>query len=123
LSIAWRSARDFSGSGCPAVTYGMNARRPCSRSALNRRAMASDEIVADTDSVAFWVLGLDDRAVERAFRITIGEVHERPRMLHCPHRVAHDANHGTRQHFGKRIDGVHDAELEGIENHEGAHRI
>ena len=79
-------------SGCPAVTYGTNARRPLTRSAANRFAMASEEIVANPDAIALGILRLDDRAEVQAIRALVREVHERSGGLEVALRVADHAH-------------------------------
>src|SRR5689334_7512996 len=121
-----RSSRLRDGSGCPAVTYGTNARRRSARSSANRRSIApcvSDEVVADADAITIGVLRLDDGALEDTRRISVGEIDEGARVHQVSTGVSHDSNDRSRQHVLNRIDRMDDSELEGVEHDERSHGI
>src|SRR4051812_27437021 len=109
--------------GCPAVTYGTSARRPDARSCANRSATRSDEVVADTNTVPIGLIRLDDRSLERAVLSAVGEIDQISGKEHVAFVVAHDTHDRPREHFGDRVVGVHQSELEGIEYDESANRI
>src|SRR5262252_3218703 len=85
-------------SGYPAVMYGTSARRFCARSSANRRAMTSDEIVANPDAIPLWVFGLDDRAKIHAVRVSVGQIGEHAWMRQVAERVGDDAHDRAREH-------------------------
>src|SRR6185295_15151606 len=91
-------------SGCPAVTYGTKARRPVALSVAKRRAIASDEIVANPDAITLWILSLDDGAKEQPVGPLLRQIGDEARMHQVVLRVADDAHVRARQHLG---DGVH----------------
>src|SRR6476661_4384800 len=85
--------------------------------------MRSEEIVADTDAIPLRVLRLDDGAQIHAVLALLGEVDQGPWMQQVTLRITDDAYDRPGQHFRDRVDGVHDAELEGIEDDECPHRV
>src|SRR5687767_7599855 len=88
-SMARSVASDRSRSGWPAVRYGTSARRPLARSAAKRRAIASDEVVANADAIPVRVCGLDDGAGEAIGpRLLESEIHELARVQDVPLLVA-----------------------------------
>src|SRR4051812_47450330 len=97
-------------SGCPAVMYGTSARLPAVFSSAKRRAIASDEIVTDPDTIAIRIFCLDDCTKECARLIAVREIDEGSRVDDVAVCVAHDTNDGTRQHLLQRIHRVHDAQ-------------
>src|SRR5262245_23729274 len=102
-----------SASGCPAVMYGISARRPAARSSTKRSAMRSrdplaepprsDEIVRDADTIALGVFGLDDRSEEGALGVLVGQIHELAGKEQVTAWVGDDANDRTGQHIRQRI--------------------
>src|SRR6185437_7021468 len=116
-SSAWISSTVRSSSGYPAVMYGTSARLPATRSAAKRRAISSDEVVTDADAIALWILGLDDGAKEHALGAAVCEIDQRARMEQVALRVADHADDRAREHVGERVGRMHDAQLEGIEDH------
>src|SRR5438270_4307808 len=90
--IAASNSTVRSASGCPAVMYGMSARRPAAFSAANRFAIASDEIVADADAIAVGIVGLDDGASKHAVWRLIREIHKDAGMNDVAKRVRNDTN-------------------------------
>src|SRR5262245_41480522 len=117
-SSARSSSSEVPGSGCPAVTYATSALRPASRHVVNRAASGetSDEVVADTNPEAIGVLGFDDGTGEGPVFLAFREVHDVTRMHQVSHGVADDANDWPGQHVGQRVDCMHQAELEGVED-------
>src|SRR5687767_2711472 len=114
-SSARSRAIDSSTLGWPAVQYGTSARRPDASSAANRRAIASDEVVADPNAIALRIGRLDDRSKESARRILLREIHQRARMEDIPAIVADDPHDRSRHLVRVRIHRMNDRQLEGIE--------
>src|SRR5690349_5114315 len=112
------SVRVASIDGWPAVIYGTSARRPDARSCAKRSVTRSDEVVADTNAVPFWLFGLDDGAFEHAILSAVREVDKIAREQHVALVVADDAHDRPRQHLGNRVRPVHEAELECIQHHQ-----
>src|SRR5438105_2903936 len=118
LSSPASSSSVASGDGCPAVIYGTSARRPPARSCAKRSATRSDEVVADTNAVPIGLVRLDDRSLERAVLPAVSEIDEVSRKENVPPRVTHNTNDWAREHFRDGIAGMHQAQLECIENDE-----
>src|SRR3954463_1204528 len=101
----------------------MNARRSACRSSAKRWAIRSEEIVADPDAIALWVLRLDDGAQVHPVFALLGEIDQSAGVQQVALCVTDDAYEWPGQHFRNRIDGVDDAELERIQDDQRPDRV